>query len=900
MRRSAVRHLRGITSLTFGLIVLSTFAFARGAETGRTILGSGSYWRAHVTWRDTVIALEALKETDPKATAPLPFGEYQKLSTPPPPADWARPEFDDATWPRSPGPFPGVALHNNPYMAHTPRIPNGTLCVRGKFAVGDAAAVKRLTLSLTYRGGVVVYLNGREVCRAHLPAGKLTPWTPGALYPNETYVGANGKLIPSSSYSITRAVAAGEKELPERVAKRNRTLGPVELPVDTLRKGTNRLAIEVHGSDFRPPALKWSYGGRARTGWHHVGLRAVRLAAEGGGIRPNVSRPAGFQVWNEDPHRMFSVLAYGDPNEPLRPVRLIGARNGYYSDQVVLGSTVAIESIQAVASDLRAANGAGVIPAANVEIRYGAPSTFGVYGSKAGLSMRQYRWKKIPAFAALEPEAPAKVEPTTFETDAAARARLGLPAKATPAAVLPVWITVHIPKDTAAGKYTGTLTLSAAGMPKANVPVEVKVIGWTLPDPRDFRVYIGLFQSPETLAAFYKVPMWSEKHWALVEKSLRLMGQLGNNLVVLHVLTRTQFGNDEAMVYWIEQRDGSFKHDFTVYDRYMKLALKYCEPRVVSVQVLHAPADWGLVKPDKPKFVTQLDPGTGKRSPMQLAGYCTPESKKQLQPVLDAVVARLKKQGVADKLVLGICADQGIRKEIIRHFAEMLPGVGWHYGAHNRASRMTHVKYMEYLYVPHTLRPPGAKPGRRRTNWWTPHPRGMLIVMSQRVRDPLQPPMVVRTLAERALLLGDKGGGRMCIDYWPIRGRRNRDRNLFNRWPTSTVQQRRPNLCSLALPGKDGPVAGIKFEAMREGIQEAEARMFVELALVKRRISGDLAKRCRALLDARQQNCRTLHANYSPRRAALGEGWRKRSADLCRLAAEVAGSLAGQPTRRQD
>jgi len=888
MKRSAAWHLRGITSLTFGLIGLSTLTSAWGAETGRTLLGSGSYWRAHVTWRDTVVALEALKETDPGAAAPQPFGEYTRLTTPPPPAGWARPDFDDAAWPRSPGPFPGVALHNNPYMAHTPRIPNGTLCVRGKFAVDDPAAVKRLTLSLTYRGGVVAYLNGREVCRAHLPAGKRTLSTPGALYPKETYVAANGKLIPSSSYAVTRAVAAGEKDLPGRVARRNRVLGPAELPVTALRKGVNVLAIEVHGSDFRPPARTWSYGGRARTGWHHVGLRAVRLAAEGGGIRPNVSRPDRFQVWNEDPHRMFSVLAYGDPNEPLRPVRLVGARNGTYSGQVVAGSPKTLEGIQAVASELRAARGAGRIPAANVQIRYGAAATFGVYESKAGLSMRRYRWKKIPAFGALEPEPPAKVEPATLETDSAARARLGLPAKATPAAVLPVWITVHIPRDAAPGTYAGTVTLSAAGMPKTVVPVEVEVIGWTLPDPPDFRLYIGLFQSPETLAAFYKVPLWSEKHWALVEKSLRLTGQLGNNLVVLHVLTRTQFGNDEAMVYWIKQPDGSFQHDFTVYDRYMKLARKYCKPRVVSVQVLHAPADWGLVKPDRPKFVTQLDPKTGERSPMQLAAYCTPESKKQLQPVLDAVVARLKKQGLGDKLVLGICADQGIRKDIIRHFAEMLPGVRWHYGAHNRASHMTHVKYTEYLYVPHTLRPPGAKLGRRRTAWWTPHPRGMLIVMSQRIRDPLQPPMVVRTLAERAILLGDKGAGRMCIDYWPIAGRRSRERNLFNRWPTSTVNQRRPTLCSLALPGRDGPVAGIKFEAMREGLQEVEARMFVERALVRGRITGDLATRCRARLEARHQNCRTLHSNYSPRRAALGEGWQKRSAGLYRLAAEVA------------
>jgi hypothetical protein len=78
---------------------------------------------------------------------------------------------------------------------------------------------------------------------------------------------------------------------------------------------------------------------------------------------------------------------------------------------------------------------------------------------------------------------------------------------------------------------------------------------------------------------------------------------------------------------------------------------------------------------------------------------------------------------------------------------------------------------------------------------------------------------------------------------------------------------------------------------MREGLQECEARIFVEKALVEQKVTGELAQRCQDLLDRRTHFCRILHSNPSPLQATVGEGWQKRSWDLFRLAAEVAGEV---------
>ena len=74
------------------------------------------------------------------------------------------------------------------------------------------------------------------------------------------------------------------------------------------------------------------------------------------------------------------------------------------------------------------------------------------------------------------------------------------------------------------------------------MPLGLHVADWKLPDPKDFHTFVGLYQSPDTLAIKYKVPLWSDKHWQLLDKSLALLGQLGNQFVHGNVCRKDQVG----------------------------------------------------------------------------------------------------------------------------------------------------------------------------------------------------------------------------------------------------------------------------------------------------------------------------------------------------------------------
>jgi hypothetical protein len=55
--------------------------------------------------------------------------------------------------------------------------------------------VQDLKLTLEYVGGIAVYVNGREVRRAHLPPGELKPDTLAERYPDDLYCEPDGTFL---------------------------------------------------------------------------------------------------------------------------------------------------------------------------------------------------------------------------------------------------------------------------------------------------------------------------------------------------------------------------------------------------------------------------------------------------------------------------------------------------------------------------------------------------------------------------------------------------------------------------------------------------------------------------------------------------------------------------------
>jgi hypothetical protein len=797
-------------------------------------------------------------------------------ATPAPAADWAGLAFDDGAWPRERLPQPSSPLWLPPNQSGSLFGSTGTfnqfdttlLLLRARFTVRDPAQLKACRLSLDYWGGVVVYVNGKEAVRADLPAGQKDPADVVAKdYPVEAFLKPDGYPLP-----------ADDDKNKDRLALRNRQLHDFAIPAALLRPGVNVIAIECRAAPFPSQAVQAKGSG---ADWPPIGILNARLTVAPGTAATGL-RPSGIHVWNVMPYDTVTAFDYSDTTRKLEPIVIRAARNSIFSGRLMVSSDQPIKGLTVAVSDLQA-KGGSKLPAAAVRVRYAVPATAAKSYAPA------YRFDGLlDAIPAEIPVVEASLPKGSFYS-------LKLDRRALPTAALaPLWFTVKVPRDLPAGEYEGEVRVAAEGLPETKVPLRVNVCAWTMPDPKDFRIQNGLYHAEEVLARHYGVPNYSEQHLELVGKTLALLAEVNSRQIHAN-LTINFCGRDnpETLVRWIKQPDGSFKHDFTVFDNYLDMVAKAvgtpntlrlnCWPgaRSSSGNGNEAGGYGGTT-------VSMLDPATGKLDTIPQPPLGTPESYAFWKPVFEEILPRLEKRGWLGQTTLGYNRDaQAAEPAVVEIAHQLWPEGEWtwisHYtfeearfvgmfkGAENEANAMlahgfanpgsleTWVKQNpqagidpeEIVRMPvrqtYSVKstPTGKLPplwalDAPRRNTYCSAVRGAIMANSS-LRE-------VRRLVEiNTLHRGYDGVGEFGADVFPLKSPTGRYVIPPTAQGAAWGFEGRSTL-ALLYPGPDGPVATERFEMFREGLELAEAVIFVRSALHKGLLSGELKDRAERYL----------------------------------------------------
>jgi hypothetical protein len=440
-------------------------------------------------------------------------------------------------------------------------------------------------------------------------------------------------------------------------------------------------------------------------------------------------------------------------------------------------------------------------------------------------------------------------------------------------------VTVAVGDKAVPGEYTGKLTISADGQKALDVPVALKVCNWLAPNPSEFRTVLDIMQSPETVALQYNVPIYSDKHFKLLEKSLERAGYVGSWTLHIPLICRTNLGNEETMVRWIKQPGGGYKFDFTPLEKYLDLAQKHMgKPKAVDLVV------WDLFLgfqglEDAPSFITHntnlppgfkptdipvslLDEATGKVT-MGTVGRYDEAGKANWKALVDGLMERLRKRGLDKSLHIGHSYDLCPSDNFVQFWNDLLPGVQYFRYGHYDYRTFGKLPAGKSDFIVHECAP--AWNNKASYGWKNP----VIAIPWLRLRserggdsywksDPYVtvPVEMFRLFGEICIQGPYRGFGRMGLDFWPVleneKGRKNA-MAIQGRFPTSSWRQSDEMIQCIVPPGPDGALSSTKLEIMREGLQETEARIFLESTLLTRKgaLSASLAAKAQAVLDGR-------------------------------------------------
>ena len=425
---------------------------------------------------------------------------------------------------------------------------------------------------------------------------------------------------------------------------------------------------------------------------------------------------------------------------------------------------------------------------------------------------------------------------------------------------------------------------------------------------------------------------------------MRYLGESGSRTLYVPLICRTNFGNEESMVRWVKKADGQYDWDFSILDKYLDLAQKNLGPMkfvafgVWDVYLNHeggattvtdedkknidiyvhknaAALRWQMR--DKGPLVTTFDPATGQTSSMNLPRYEDPACRPLWKPLFEQLHKRMAQRGLEDKMAVSMLSDIWPLQAEVTAIQDITGGLPWvshcHGGSHvvKMLYGLTPIKYFAMVWNNGMPDEPGKG---RKYGWKDSDP---ILVQYHRFYylNKTFSLAAVLHVPELNVTGGQRGMGRIGADFWPvIRNKKGaRAGYAVDRYPESYWHSLNVG-CNLLCPGPDGPVASQRYEVLREGVQECEARIAIERVLtdetLKARLGPDLAPRAQDMLDARlretwlsgnglglwwQNNSyATVHLTHADAYTGqagnyvfLGSGWLDRTQNLYNLAGEV-------------
>ena len=140
----------------------------------------------------------------------------------------------------------------------------------------------------------------------------------------------------------------------------------------------------------------------------------------------------------------------------------------------------------------------------------------------------------------------------------------------------PVWFEIKIPADTKAGRYNGKVTITCDGK-KTVLPYTVSVSEQLLPEPKDWKFHLDLWQNPYAVARYFNVPLWSKEHFDRMRPVMKTLADAGQKVITCSIIERPWNGQTqdpfESMIGKMKTIGGEWKYNYEVFDRWVEFMM---------------------------------------------------------------------------------------------------------------------------------------------------------------------------------------------------------------------------------------------------------------------------------------------------------------------------------------
>jgi len=374
----------------------------------------------------------------------------------------------------------------------------------------------------------------------------------------------------------------------------------------------------------------------------------------------------------------------------------------------------------------------------------------------------------------------------------------------------PIWLSIDIPARARPGRYRGEVHVRAEGGRSLSFELEVELLPVRLPPPSRWKFWLDLWQNPYAVARYHHVEPWSQEHLRLLEPHLRLLASAGQKCVTTTIVyqpwgTQT-YDPYDSMVAWVRRKDASWEFDYSRFDQYVALCARCGIKEAIHC---YSMAPWGAIR--------YLDEATGDYAWAHVRPG-TPEYEQIWRPFLKDFVAHLQKRGWLAKTAIAVDEQPPeIMRPLIAFVRSAAPSLKLALAGSNDPQLKEAIDDWCVFIAP----PLDPAIARERSGRGLPTTFYVCCGPGKPNTFTFSPPAEATWMGWYAAAKGYTGFLRWAYDSWvhdPLYDTR------FVTWPAGD--------CFLVYPGAR---SSIRFERLREGIQDYEKIRLIRATLGRRK-----------------------------------------------------------------
>jgi hypothetical protein len=139
----------------------------------------------------------------------------------------------------------------------------------------------------------------------------------------------------------------------------------------------------------------------------------------------------------------------------------------------------------------------------------------------------------------------------------------------------PVWITIDVPADAVPDQYRGNIIITCAEGTNIGFEINLVVQDMLLPPPSAWIYHLDLWLNPFAISRYHKVKLWTQEFWDQLRPYVVMLAQAGQKCITTCIIddpwkSVPVYDSYKSMIKRVKKMNGQWEYDYSVFDQYVR------------------------------------------------------------------------------------------------------------------------------------------------------------------------------------------------------------------------------------------------------------------------------------------------------------------------------------------